>query len=307
MKVRISNISVDEHAINPTLTFDLDIEFYELSEAPVSIGGYLRAADDKVLSHLSETRLPGVDSYEFKMQPERNKDIKIKENRISLFSPRVEAILTPIAIEHIEAQRENEKSKSVRLNLDIACKYLEMTGKNQFQPNSDFMTMQVRQIRINEIIKQSDWIQKFAPKLGIGNFLLLELEIPNQKNVPEFWNQFYSKLSKNVDEMNKFLRSGEWHSTMNTARRFSENIKALSIQKEWKKLLKNDLHSEEGIKNLSDAIQNFFDFTSKYYHEINHQGNHQSIPNSNKEDAYFAYSLSVGLLNLIGRKLARNN
>lgn len=51
------------------------------------------------------------------------------------------------------------------------------------------------------------------------------------------------------------------------------------------------------------AIKSLFDFTSKYAHVTDRTGNIKPYPNAKKEDAYFVYTLSIGLLNMINSKI----
>jgi len=68
--------------------------------------------------------------------------------------------------------------------------------------------------------------------------------------------------------------------------------------------MKKFQHSEEAIDNLYNAIWKFFEFLSKFIHDKDKDGNnYQVLPIPNKEDAYFAYALSIGLLGLIGKKI----
>lgn len=77
------------------------------------------------------------------------------------------------------------------------------------------------------------------------------------------------------------------------------------FKQELTKLLKDDQHGEEGIKNLYNSIWQLFEFFSKYIHAKDKQGNLSTLPMPLKEDAYLGYSLAMGFLNFIGRKLNR--
>ena len=205
--------------------------------------------------------------------------------------------------------REKNQQKDVSLTLHFIIKFIE-----EGEPTNNTLPsirMQVNDNREFIHIKQSDWIQNFAPVLGIGKYVLLELQIPESVNVKTFWKTMYSKLSDNVHEMELSLRSGDWYKTMTVARRYYENIKlgdnkpgTKKFREEFDKLMIQNDHSKEGLQNLYTAIWQLFEFFSKYIHEKDKEGNHQAMPQSTKEDAYFAYALAVGLLNMIGKKLS---
>lgn len=160
-------------------------------------------------------------------------------------------------------------------------------------------------------ISQPTWLKACAPYLEIGDFLLLELRLPENLQVKEFWYTLYSAAANNVHEMERYIRNGDWENTLREARRFFENIKIgdsktgnTEFKQEFNKLMAAAGHTPEGIGNLHDAIWQLFEFTSKYVHEKDKNGNLKPIIVTSKEDAYFAMSVCVGLLNLIGRKIS---
>ena len=111
--------------------------------------------------------------------------------------------------------------------------------------------------------------------------------------------------------MESCMRKGDWHKTMFYARLFYERIKIgdnkpahKKFREEFDKLLKKDQHNDEGIQNIYDALWQLFEFISKYTHVEDKQGNSKPIPVTSKEDAYFAYSLALGLLNFISKKIS---
>ncbi len=93
---------------------------------------------------------------------------------------------------------------------------------------------------------------------------------------------------------------------------YSSSIKIADLKpgnskyfEEFQKLMFADGHSIEGVENLHTAIWQLFEFTSKYVHEKDKTGNLKPPLVTSKEDAYFAFSICVGLLNLLGRKISK--
>lgn len=110
--------------------------------------------------------------------------------------------------------------------------------------------------------------------------------------------------------MESCLRSGDWQKVMFIGRKYFENIK-VGDNKPGHNNFKNKLsaafvefgHSAEGIKELLDAIWHFFNFVSKYVHDKDRLGNLTTLPTPTRADAFFAYALAIGLLNMIGEKI----
>ena len=187
-------------------------------------------------------------------------------------------------------------------------KYLVINPNNSSSP----LKQVIEQRNLEYKIEQSKWVRDYAPSLKIGNFLLLELQLPEDKEISDFWHTLYSTLVFNLQDMQKNLRQGEWQQVMESARKFFEAAKIGDKKKsgnekmrnELDKLLKKNQHDNEGIENLHDAIWKLYEFISKYIHEKDKDGNFKPRPIAGKADAYFGYCLAVGLLNLIGSKVA---
>jgi hypothetical protein len=78
------------------------------------------------------------------------------------------------------------------------------------------------------------------------------------------------------------------------------------LKDKLKVLFLNEQHTEEGFNDFAKAIFHFHQFISKYIHEKDQEGNFIPDVIPTKEDAYFAYTLSISLLNVIGKKISKN-
>ena len=306
MEIKITDITIDHQALIPTLSVYIEMEFE--TEIPLNISGRLKTNDGKVVSLLNENQSYGECMFDQLKPAAATKFRGSREVKKTSYRAIMSAQLLSNAIEHIELQREKDNDKSVKFELDFIIKHIERT-LYQIESNPYLFRFQVVNGRSNFTIKHSDWVKKYSPHLGIGNFLLLELQIPDERKVSEFWKELYSKLVENLSGMEACLRNGDWVKTMFLARKFYENIKIgdkkpghKKFQDEFSKLLAKDQHGEEGIQEFFDAIWKFFEFVSKYVHEKDKSGNFNPVPVSTKEDAYFAYALALGLVNLIGKK-----
>lgn len=311
MEIKAISFSVDQNSAIPALTFFFEIQYVNQEEAPLSISGRMQTDDLKVVSFLSENFVVQGTSFDLNAKEvsltTSNRNIPIFKHGFHLTAP-----LSKESISHIESVRNKDTDKSVNLNFDLVLKYFTTKSRVYPIPSNTFLTLKVNRVKSNLRIDQANWLKTCAPYFEIGNFLLLELQIPDKVLVDEFWSDLYQALIRNVKEMEGYLRNGDWENVMRTARRFFENIKIgdpkpghREFKEEFQNLMIADGHSIKGVDNLLTAIWNLFDFTSKYVHEKDEQGNLKPIIVTAKEDAYFAFSISVGLLNLLGRKISR--
>lgn len=310
MQVKNIKIKIDEQVLSPALTISFDLEFGRKVEVPISITGNLVAQNGKVIAFLNEHQIYNDNSLGIGILTHEQKVANSKLNEIHYYSTQLTACLSPIAIDFIEELREKDREKAVRFSLQIIVKYLLIPAEPHNFLESDFLRLQIMRFNPSYNINQSDWVRHFSPQLGIGNFLLLELQIPDDKNVSEFWKELYGKMAHNLKDVEVCLRSGDWQKAMFIARKFYENAKIgdnkrghAKFKEEFNKLMAKDQHSQQGIDDLHTAIWKLFDFLSKYAHDLDKEGNNYDIVAiASKEDAYFAYAIALGLLNLIGSK-----
>lgn len=307
VNIKIHNVRVDSEGIDPCLRIRFEL-IYRKEFLPVQISGRVLTNDHKVVGYFNEYQIESSTYNEINIA-----SIKNSSTQNFTYHGTLHSVLSRKAIDHIEEVREKQIQKDVNFTFHFIVKFIEVGDPNNNPLPS--VRIQINDIREQHNIKQSDWVQNFAPLLGIGKFLLLELQIPENKNVNEFWKTMYAKLSDNVQAMEISIRSGDWYKTMTIARRYFESIKfgdknkagTIKFREEFDSLMFQDDHGKEGVQKLYDAIWNLFEFFSKYIHETDKEGNHQALPIATKEDAYFAYTLAVGLLNLIGKKLSEES
>lgn len=296
MNITSSEITPLSVSIDPILNNWIRLEFDSYIEIPISISGKLCHKNGKIISILSEHQINTNKSYKLKFE-EYNDRNKSRQD-IQLFS-----FLTHRAIQSIEEEREKHVNKSVEF-------YIEYVIKTFGFDNMKSLEYRIEKISKSIEIKQSVWVQNFSSILGIGNYILLELEIPDNIEVSEYWNDLYKRLVHRVSKMKEAITVGDWSITISESRQFYDIINSknknqtqyVEFKHEFSKLFEKDGHSDEGINNFFDAIKNFFDFNSKYIHDRDRNGNLNPYLMAKKEDAYFIYTLSIGLLNLIGKK-----
>lgn len=309
MEIKAVSFAIEQNSVIPVLTIFFEVSYELYAEAILSIAGRMLTDDLKVVSHLSENYMVTDNSYTIHEKLSSDPNIQ----PIAKWGFHLTAPLSSKGITHIEDQRHNRSDKSVHLNFDLVVKYLSFPEAKSMQvPKRTTFNLKVQRIKSDIWIEQSNWVNTCAPYLEIGNYLLLELRIPDKISINEFWSDLYQALIRNVSEMEGYLRSGDWENVLRTARRFFENIKIgdsksghKQFKEEFQKLMIADGHTIAGVDNLHDGIWQLFEFTSKYVHENDKEGNLKPIIVTAKEDAYFAFSICIGLLNLLGRKISK--
>ena len=310
MKLKHTTIKIDTHSITPTLTICPELEYKHQIEAPVSISGKLCSSEGKTIALLNEYQVSNENSYGIKILTPEQKEKFGREKNVGTYYAELTASLTHSAIEYIENQRDKNSEKAVSFQLSFVVKYVVMEAEPSGIEKNDFIRLEVQTMRDNLVIKQSEWIRDYAPKLGVGNFLLLELKIPDGKKATGFWKEYYERLAKNLEQIETCLRSGDWEKGMIDARRFYENAKFgqkktdIENRAKFSELMTEYRHSEAGVDNIYTVLFNLFNFTSKYLHDRDTDANPQAAPICKKEDLYFVYATAVGFLNFVGCKIS---
>lgn len=309
MKIQNTRIEVDPQSINPLLKIRVDLEFPYASEIPVSISGKLCQQNGKILSIITEYELNRDIDFGLKLKTEQEKESR--ETAKSRHSVQLSALLTPLAIQSIEEQREKAQNKSAEFYIEFVVKTLSQPATLDKLQGNDLIRLNIVREHSRVSIEQSDWVANFAPKLGIGKFLLLELSIA-QNDVTDFWKELTDLLKSNILEMERCIRLGEWKKAIEYSRQFFDGLNIKNnrntnapFENKLKEVLLAEQHNDEGINDLLKAIKSLFDFTSKYVHPKDRSGLVKPYPNAGKEDAYLVYTLSIGLFNLITTKIQK--
>lgn len=304
MESIIKGVEIDSEALEPTLKIFIDIIYDNGSEAPISISGRIRGAGGKIIAYLNECYRNSNDNSII-CQPPLKKNGHQRNDAV--YTVQLTASLSAKAIDDIEEAREKGVEKNVYFNFDFVIKGAEIIS-HASEPIR--ISIQTYRAYGHYIIKQSDWIQKFATPLGIGNFILFEFPIPNKEKVSNFWLELYTNCSEILREMEDRIKHGDWQGVMDRGRQFYEILKIGDGKPEHKKfedelilLFKKDQHNDEGIQNFLDSIWQFFEYISKFIHAKDKKGGFKSRPLATKQDAYFAFILGVGLLNLLSSKI----
>ncbi len=313
MNLTITGVLVDVNSVDLALEIQTHVKFQSEVELPLYISGNV-SIGNKVIARISDLNFTNSNPFKLQMKHQAQiNQMSANGGRMDNYFPKMYAPLSSKAVEHIENVREKHPEKSVMLHFDITIKFLLMPtiiDNRQIHVNDVQLEFQTKTEHLEHIIGHSDWINKFTKPLGIGNFMLLEFTIPEKRVVDTEWEELYEKLYERTEEMELAIRKGEWKQVMVAARQFYENIKIgdkksnhVPLEEKLKLLFMEEQHSEEGFQNLMNGISNFFDFASKYIHDKSRTQRIQPTPLYTKEDSYFIFSLSIGLLNMIAKKI----
>jgi len=154
-------------------------------------------------------------------------------------------------------------------------------------------------------IPAQDWIHDFAPFLGIGKYLVVELPIPESIKISDELANRIEEASKSLDKMREDILACEWNRVIEDSRPIFELFRKYG-KNLVKEILTREGYTEEAIKNLLDSIDNLFHYSSKFHHRTDESGK-KIIPEikASKEDAYLIYTTAMGLVNLLTRKVKR--
>jgi len=310
MKLEIRQTSVYKDSIAPTIYFLAKISTTQYLEYPHLITGELLCGG-KVVSFLYPL-LEDKNKFGARDISDVVRNENYREDRFYNFRFKLIAELDERKIDFIENERHKNNKKSV--TLDLKLKVAGVSIPTTDEVNASKYTIETESLSERIEIRQDEWLQRFSPLLGIGEFYLVELIKPDTETNNQIWSDLYKNLVKNLNEMEETLKKGDWQRTMEISRRFFENIK-IGDKKSGNKKYKDEFEKrmqalqfdEVGINNFLDGIWQFFEFTSKFIHEKSTDAESKPIPNARKEDAYFVYSLSVNLTNLVYEKLKVRN
>ena len=320
MELKVENIGIYKNALEPALAISFGLEYYDDIDIPLSISGCLNSGG-KIISFLQEHQLHerSTKTYSLGLLTQNEKESVFRGNkRERIHIVKLTAPLSAKAVEHIELEREKNPEKSVIFNFDFVVKIMRLPvqrdakGSMALQDNHSVIEVIQDYGHAYVQIKQSDWVNQYSPFLGIGKFILLEFEIPNKHLVSQEWSDLYDRLYLRTQDIEQAIRLGDWTKAMWSARQFYELIKVGDdrpnhrwFEENLKKLFILEQHSNEGVDNLLNAIHQLFEFVSKYIHDKDRHQKLNPLPIPTKEDAYFAFAISIGLLNVIGKKIGK--
>ncbi|GEM_PF-3365711 len=326
-------ISPAEHSVNPALNFRIGLKIDKSNELPVSYSGALLDREEKRLATLSH--------WEIRDRTKKSIRLSNSDYRSNIVL-NLHFELTQNALEHIEWIRDQNDDNDIELKLELnvgsifskindpkiyaqndnnhlAQKKSELF-KYQGRDNpgtaqelkilsantsSEILEVQYRELSRNLTISSSDWTQKYCPILGIGKFATVDLYIPESKEAETEIEKYLDDAIQTVQKMEQYIQAGEWSNVIEESRKLAEVLREKDNKSvdQWKELLSKSGYQDDALDRFYSMLQNLFQFSSKFVHRIDFDNNLRDQVKVEKEDAYFIYTTSVGLVNLLSRKV----
>lgn len=217
-------------SVIPALMFEFEIEYPESREAILSLRGFLKSEDGKILAEVCE-----VPKDQTKPVPlgEMGATVLGMESKSAKYMARVSTFLSRAVLEHIENRRLANPKRDVWLSLHLrivyafSCtgvaylRYIDpsprtkevipglkgqeklvvwrhgeyprdysptLTGEWVLSGESGpvFLQLKEESIEARVRIPAADWIHDFAPKLGLGEYFVVE--VPRGGVIKEAWD-----------------------------------------------------------------------------------------------------------------------
>ena len=244
-----------------------------------------------------------------------------------------EADLEKRVVKFINDERRSAKKGDVNLEAELNFSYLEsstkildargdlnlQTGRKEnllSSIGSAYLVLKTASIKIPIPIKASDWINDFAPKLGLGEYEIIEIK-KFSKSVPPGAMGFEKVLEK-INLADAKLLKGESPEDILTDLRSAWDIFDVYHKEnigEINKLIRGKSKKEEKEPSKEDRIEDIHSAIKEYLRSINELkkkidkftqiGAHREIYHSTMEDAEVAFRLTTSLIAYYSNMLSK--
>lgn len=153
------------------------------------------------------------------------------------------------------------------------------------------------------VIKASDWIQDYAPTLGIGRSIWMELPSPEHLQVSDSLKVRFAAATKALIDMEADYRRGDWPDLLEDSRAISE------LFRDWdalEKLLIADGYGPDAVGKIQASLAALFAFSSKFLHKLDKDKKLAPELRAYREEAELVLALSMTFVNLFARKARRH-
>lgn len=310
MKITKIIPTIYKNSIQPSIKFDISIEYDSNTCLPISYHSSVYTVDQKFISNLEEISF--LEENKTNILSNTLSRGAGKREKLEIFSISFVWTISSIELEFIENQRSEG---NLKLNISTTIKYLENnfsisnikygkikdistdkellfyeydanyhpvhTDMNLISVNSnrEFLNYKTGNINYSLEIKTSDWLNDFAPNLGLGKFFIINIPT-NHKTLKNAWN-YITNGERSLLECN-------YKGVLANCR---ECISAI----------------DKKVKSNSYYQINFF-FKEKWNRKISHylslglhlediNENPEEIHNISKADAHFALFSTKAILN----------
>ena len=336
MEITKVEIYPSKESLNPEIKIDIELTFPRLNEIPLEITGKIFSDNDKKIANIysQEFNRDDIELGATNYSTRQNETITLSV--IAEFTPKVLDYITnrresnkrgdvilnlfflvrylesKTVLSHMKlgedyiSQQSHEYYKGAKLVVYQYQRNFQQDNSNMYILSGDngttFMRFRQRTIKKEYTIKSSDWLHDYCPVFNIGNFYVLEYEIPEFEEGTGDLNEKINESLNAITKMQENIRKGEWYETIENSRVIWE---LLRYNDDIKDLFQRNGYTEQAYEDLNKALVNLFNYSSKFHHKLDKEKKIMPDNKASKEDAYLIYSLSMQFLNLVLQKSSR--
>lgn len=312
--MRITDVQVTRvpHALRPTLRFDLTMMYRCDDELPLDVVATLHAGDALLASAVESLGGGGAQTLSLRIRDHRYRSDEQPVHRGLL------VYLDQAAIDFLDRSREKNGRRDVALTLNVAvrllCHRLELHATEDLNRSliragnaQEFLEEKIHTESKAIRITSSDWSADYNGPWRRQQFVVVE--IPISDDVTGTNVQLEERLREALERAKSaqaHMVQGNWPEACDDLRPIFELFKDPKHAPDLGPLLKADGYTEAAAKAFHDSLQALFELMSKFFHSTDKTGKKvQPEIKPQREDALLAFSVAMSVLNVIGRKLAR--
>ncbi len=268
MNLLYDGIYVDVEFFNPILMIRMKFEYFSGYEALIGASGYL-IYEDKIIGKL-QLKADLQLTYNINAKDATSNEINGSH---SLF---FDCELSQKLLKYINDKRKDEKNGDVILKLKISLSYLETEAQIISSPNQQkvatpmgfqalyvgsgntYLRTGVYPFRFEIRISASDWINDYAPKLGLGEYEIIEIPRLNTVSIKEKFSNSLSALEESRKHMYSLNNGSAMSSLRNSFREFNEALVNIGYKEENGKInvdYGKIFDNNKNIKNIVETLQ----------------------------------------------------
>jgi len=249
MKIDFIDIRIGEGFFNPTLVIAVGIQFEEGRQVLINASGDL-IYKEKIIGRLElwKESFYNINAPVFTINALNRMDKTKGEEKDLHLEFQVE--LGNKVIKYINDERKSYKNGDVLLEVIVKLLYIQNTTY-MVDPKKDLHLINIQEMNllstlggnsqlelrnisqnITTSIKASDWINDFAPKLGLGEYEIIEIPRLNAVNIKEKFSNSLSALEVSRKYLYSLNNGSAMSSLRNSLREFNEALKNLGYRDE---------------------------------------------------------------------------
>ena len=249
MKIQFNSVSMSDAFFNPTIVITVNVQFEEGNEALINASGDL-TYNGKSIGRLQlwKESLYNIYFPSFTISA-HNREGKTEGDEKDL-QLEFQVELRKKVVKYINEGRKSYKNGDVHFFINVKLLYVKSTTyivdpkKDLRVTNNPEMNLlstlggrsmlEFRNISqtIEASIKASDWINDFAPKLGLGEYEIIEIPRLNTVNIKEKFSNSLSALEESRKHLYSLNNGSAMSSLRNSLKEFNEALKNLGYKEE---------------------------------------------------------------------------